>query len=89
VIILYDPAPFFGANTGLEQFIVADDAADLSGPPHVIRKASNARERIKTACVLWRDPSMQAAVAVIIGRQLVTGAVRTIERLSKHWRGIA
>jgi hypothetical protein len=37
--------------------------------------------------LLWRDPSVQAAAAIIIGRQLVAGAVTPIERLRECGRG--
>ena len=37
--------------------------------------------------LLWRDPSVQAAAAIIIGRQHVAGAFGTIERLRERGRG--
>jgi hypothetical protein len=36
--------------------------------------------------LLWRDPSVQAAAPIIIGRQRVAGAFRPIERLRECGR---
>jgi hypothetical protein len=36
--------------------------------------------------LLWRNPGVQAAAAIIVGRQLVAGAVTPIERLRECGR---